>query len=86
MHSVAGKTIALIGGAGFIGHHLALALAKQGANVHVIDSLQINNWLTFSSAQAPVNNPGLYLQMLNQRLDLLREAGVPLHSVEGSAV
>lgn len=79
MYEVAGKTIVLIGGAGFIGHHLALALVRAGANVHIIDSLQVNNWLTFSSAKAPVSEPALYLFMLNQRMDLLRSAGVPLH-------
>lgn len=79
MQPVAGQTIALIGGAGFIGHHLALKLAELGANAHVIDSLQVNNWLTFSSSSAPVADPNLYLYMLNQRLDLLRDAGVPLH-------
>lgn len=79
MYEVTGKTIALIGGAGFIGHNLALALAKAGANVHVIDSLQVNNWLTFSSSQAPVADPQPYLIMLNQRLEMLRAAGIPLH-------
>ena len=38
-----GQRIMLIGGAGFIGHHLALELRKQNASVTVIDNLQINN-------------------------------------------
>lgn len=79
MQSLNGQTIALIGGAGFIGHHLALALAQEGAQVHVVDSLQVNNWLTFSSSQANVPDPALYISMLNQRLDLLRTTGIPLH-------
>ena len=32
-----GRTIALIGGAGFIGHNLALALKRYGADPHVIE-------------------------------------------------
>ena len=40
---IRGRKIAMIGGAGFIGHNLALALAQQGARVDVIDSLQVNN-------------------------------------------
>jgi nucleoside-diphosphate-sugar epimerase len=40
-----GRKIALIGGAGFIGHNLALTLAKMGAEVHVVDSLQVNNFV-----------------------------------------
>ena len=33
----------LIGGSGFIGHHLALELKKKNAEVLVLDNLQINN-------------------------------------------
>ena len=42
-HSANGRRIVLIGGAGFIGHHLALRLAARGWDVTVIDDLQINN-------------------------------------------
>ena len=35
--------IMLIGGAGFIGHHLALALRDKDADVMVVDHLQVNN-------------------------------------------
>ena len=76
---IAGRTIALIGGAGFIGHNLALALARQGATVEVIDSLQVNNLLSFTSGKSDQPNRDLNLRMINQRLDLLREAGIPLH-------
>ncbi len=76
--NVAGRRVAIIGGAGFIGHHLALTLKQQGAHVEVVDSLQVNNLLYYTS------NPELYnrelsLAILNQRLDLLRKAGIPLH-------
>lgn len=78
MTELAGRRIAIIGGAGFIGHNLALSLAAQGADVHVIDSLQVNNLLSFASRpQAP--NGALFLSMLNERLDLLRRANIPLH-------
>jgi nucleoside-diphosphate-sugar epimerase len=73
------RRIALIGGAGFIGHNLALSLARQGAHVEIIDGLQVNNLLTFASASTDFHNRDLYLQIINQRLDLLREAGIPLH-------
>lgn len=69
----------LIGGAGFIGHHLALALAEEEAEVEVVDNLQVNNLLTFSSADHEGVGRELYLSMLNRRLELLREARVPLH-------
>lgn len=73
------RRIALIGGAGFIGHNLALSLARKGAQVEIIDGLQVNNLLTFASASSEVHNRELYLRIINQRLDLLREAGIPLH-------
>jgi nucleoside-diphosphate-sugar epimerase len=75
---LSGRRVALIGGAGFIGHHLALALARQGADVQVVDSLQVNNLLWFAS-QPTIGNRDLALRMLNQRLEMLRDAGVMLH-------
>jgi nucleoside-diphosphate-sugar epimerase len=73
-----GRRIALIGGAGFIGHNLALTLKRRGAAVDVIDSLQVNNLLSFQS-QAEGLQRDLAISILNERLDLLRAAGVPLH-------
>ena len=40
------KKIALIGGAGFIGHNLALRLQSLGASVEIIDGMQVNNLLS----------------------------------------
>ena len=37
------KKILIVGGAGFIGHNLAIQLKKYNADVSVIDSLGINN-------------------------------------------
>ena len=72
-----GKRIALIGGAGFIGHHLALELVRRGASVDVIDGLQVNNLLSLMKDGA--EHRDLYLRMVNERLDLMRQAGVELH-------
>lgn len=76
--SVEGKKIALIGGAGFIGHNLALHLKSLGAEVSVIDGLTINNLMSFSSSDVDAVNRELYLDILNERQRLLREAGVPM--------
>jgi nucleoside-diphosphate-sugar epimerase len=73
-----GTRIALVGGAGFIGHNLALALASRGAHVEVVDSLQVNNLLSFQS-QANSARSDLAIRILNERLDLLRGAKIPLH-------
>ena len=37
------KKILIIGGAGFIGHNLALKLKSLKANVMIVDGLTINN-------------------------------------------
>lgn len=79
MTGVAGRRVCIVGGAGFIGHHLALALASKGADVHVLDGLQVNNILSITGTNVPVADRELHLRMLNERLDLLRLAEVPLH-------
>jgi nucleoside-diphosphate-sugar epimerase len=73
------RRIALMGGAGFIGHNLALSLKKRGAHVIAIDGLQVNNLLSFASSAADLPNRDLYLRIINERLDLLRQADVPLY-------
>ena len=82
MIDLSNKTIALIGGAGFIGHNLGLALKGLGAQVHVVDGLQVNNLLAFAGAGQEVANRDLYLRILNERLDLLRNAEIPLHVID----
>jgi nucleoside-diphosphate-sugar epimerase len=76
---LSGRKVAIVGGAGFIGHNLALSLRRLGAQVDVVDSLQVNNLLHFTSGGADMVNRNLYVQIINQRLDLLRLAEIPLH-------
>ncbi len=78
MISLRNHKIALVGGAGFIGHNLALALKKMGADVEIIDSLQINNLLAFTSGNSSGKNNDLYRRIINQRLDLLRDVNIPI--------
>ncbi len=73
------RRIALIGGAGFIGHNLALALKSRGADVHIVDGLQVNNLLAFATTNTNILNRDLYTKIINERLQLLNEAGIPLH-------
>ena len=78
MEKVNGRKIALIGGAGFIGHNLALHLHSLGAQVSIIDSLQVNNLASFSATSEDSVNRSLYLRILNERQRLLQEAQIPL--------
>jgi nucleoside-diphosphate-sugar epimerase len=73
-----GRRVVLVGGAGFIGHNLALALHREGAEVSVIDSLQVNNLLWLHSSRTHLPQKDIYLAIINQRLDLLREAAIPV--------
>jgi nucleoside-diphosphate-sugar epimerase len=79
MRDLNGRKIALIGGAGFIGHNLALELKRRGADVCVIDSLQINNLLAFASTNEDIFNRELYQKMIQERLNLVNESGIPLY-------
>jgi nucleoside-diphosphate-sugar epimerase len=76
---VNGSRIAIVGGAGFIGHHLALELKEQGVDVHVVDSLQVNNMLAVATDERYRPHRELYSRILSERLDLLRESDVPVH-------
>lgn len=75
-----GKRVALIGGAGFIGHNMALKLRALGAEPHIIDGLQVNNMGAFSDGTNP--NSRLYMSFIDERLDLMRAAHIPLHIVD----
>jgi nucleoside-diphosphate-sugar epimerase len=79
MADLKGRRIALIGGAGFIGHNLALKLQRDGAQVEIVDGLQVNNLLAFTTDSAEIQNRDLYLRIIYQRLDMLRAAGIRLH-------
>lgn len=74
-----GRKIAIVGGAGFIGHNLGLYLKRQGAEVHVVDSLQVNNLLAFSAKMPDLYQRDLYLRIIHERLDLLHSGEVPVH-------
>lgn len=78
MNDLSGRHIMLVGGAGFIGHRLALALKERGADVTVIDSLQVNNLLSFRLTGTDVEHREVYIDMIQQRLDMLHNSAIPL--------
>ncbi len=73
------KRIILLGGAGFIGHNLALKLKKK-YDIFVVDSLQVNNIGEHSLKNS--KNQNLYINLLNQRLDLLKQNKIPIQIVD----
>jgi len=67
------KTIFVNGGAGFIGHHLCIALSKFGFEVVVIDNMQ---QLKFSDKNI------LYKNFLDERIDDLKDNNIDLLSID----
>lgn len=78
MNVLSGRRIVLIGGAGFIGHHLALNLTSLGAEVFIIDSLAVNNYHYFKNNPDAIADTEASLNMIRQRLDLLRGQKISL--------
>ena len=70
------KKILLVGGCGFIGHNLAIHLKKMGADPVIIDSLSVNNILSF--ADDDIKNKRLYSSILNNRIELLNSNKIKL--------
>jgi nucleoside-diphosphate-sugar epimerase len=76
--SVRDRRVAIIGGAGFVGHHLALRLRTLGAHVTVVDSLQVNNLVAVMTGEGAGRRRDLNMRILGQRLDILRGHDVPV--------
>lgn len=73
-----GKKIALIGGAGFIGHNLALHLQSFGAKVDIIDGMQVNNLLSLVDNVDNLPYPDLARGIITERTQLLKKAKINL--------
>ena len=71
------KNILLVGGCGFIGHNLALKLKEKGYKVSVVDSLAVNNLLSFTDNS--IVNKNIYRSILNKRIELLNAKKIDLH-------
>ena len=79
--------IMLIGGGGFIGHHLALALREKDAKVMVADNLQINNIVHLLSSEDYTDKQRtLYTKFILDRFKLLRNAGVEFSNIDARDV
>ena len=72
------KRILIIGGAGFIGHNLALKLKKLKYHVSIVDSLQINNILWLKKNKDGLPFPNLSMSILKERFKLLKKQKIPL--------
>ena len=72
------KKILIVGGAGFIGHNLALKLNELGAKVSIIDGLEVNNLVSMIDNKNRLPFPLLSQQIIHERLDKIRAANIDL--------
>ena len=85
--TLAGERVALVGGAGFIGHNLAVGLRQFGVEVLVVDNLMQNNMvdnvttIDIDPFRRELNNG-----FLRQRFDLMREAGVVMRNADARSM
>jgi nucleoside-diphosphate-sugar epimerase len=69
-----GQKALLIGGAGFIGHNLALELRRQGVEVDIADGFRVNSLLNLSIQGQETQDIEVYRDFLEERLELLRSS------------
>lgn len=80
------QRVLIVGGAGFIGHHLALALSAHGARPLVVDDLSVNHLLAHQEMSRPGVNGPLYRAIAQARLDLLDAEGIEVRHQSGRDV
>ena len=73
------KKIIIIGGAGFIGHNLAIKLKENNFDVSIIDGLEVNNLTSVIGNYDNLPYPSLSKKIIDSRLDLLSEKKIPLY-------
>ena len=78
MNNIKNKKILIVGGAGFIGHNLALRLKELGAKVFIFDSLKVNNLKNLQKNDYNLPFPDLAKKIINERLKLLKKNKIPL--------
>ena len=74
------KKILLVGGGGFIGHNLALTLKSRGHEPIIVDSLSVNNLLSFTDNE--IKNKNLYSKILNNRIELLNNKNINFNVID----
>ena len=78
VNTIKNKKILIIGGAGFIGHNLAIEIKNKGGDVYIIDSLEVNNLTSVINNSNNLPFPELSHYVLMERLRLLKENNIPL--------
>jgi nucleoside-diphosphate-sugar epimerase len=81
------QRVMLVGGAGFIGHHLALELRRHGVETMVVDNLMLNNLVAnVSDAGLDPLRRQLYHDFLMQRFELMRGAKAVIRNADARSM
>ena len=84
---MAGERVSLVGGAGFIGHNLALALRQIGVEVQIVDNLMQNNMLAnVSEMDIDDFRRQLNHNFLVQRFEMMRNTGVVMDNADARSM
>ncbi len=87
IEKLSSERILLVGGAGFIGHNLALELSRMGAKVMIADNLIVNNMIENSyDANRKNTQRNAYQGFLLSRFSLLRGADVELKNCDARKI
>jgi len=70
------KKITILGGAGFIGHNLAIRLKSRGYQCQIVDSLEVNNLK--AKKHTNVRNKSLFNKILYERFQLLKKSNIDI--------
>jgi nucleoside-diphosphate-sugar epimerase len=73
------KKILIIGGAGFIGHNLAIKLKENNFDVSIVDGLEVNNLTSVIGNYDNLPYPLLSKKIIDNRLDLISEKKISLY-------
>jgi len=80
---LAGERVLLVGGAGFIGHNLALELRRIGVETMVADNMMVNSLVDNVYGDQPhAGQRQAYLNFLLDRFELMRGSGVLLRNCD----
>ena len=72
----------IIGGAGFIGHHLSLVFRELNYNIKVVDSLSVNNFLSINNNQKDYPHPKLSKLITQERFKLFKEKEITIEQID----
>lgn len=74
------KKILLVGGAGFIGHNVALKLSKEKFDVTIIDSFSVNNIEYLNNND--VKRKDLYISFIEERISKLKNSNIKIINLD----